>query len=169
MGTPAAEVLWQGLDRARTGGAKVVFDTNFRPRGWPQLETARLVYDSMLERTDILLSGIEDERALFAIDSAEAAIHRALGKGIGEVVVKHGGSGCSIFTESGIAVVPPEPVANVVDTTAAGDSFNAGYLAARLRGYDPASACRVGHQLAGRVIAYPGAIIGRADTQAIVF
>jgi 2-dehydro-3-deoxygluconokinase len=55
--------------------------------------------------------------------------------------------------------IPPEPVDAVVDSTAAGDSFNAGYLAARLLGADPPHAGRVGNRLAARVIAYPGAII----------
>jgi 2-dehydro-3-deoxygluconokinase len=49
----------------------------------------------------------------------------------------------------------------VVDTTAAGDSFGAGYMAARLAGKDPASAARDGHTLAGAVIRQRGAIIPR--------
>jgi 2-dehydro-3-deoxygluconokinase len=55
-----------------------------------------------------------------------------------------------------------EPVADVVDSTAAGDSFNAGYLAARLTGAEPEAAALVGNRLAARVIAHPGAIIPRA-------
>ncbi len=48
-----------------------------------------------------------------------------------------------------------------VDTTGAGDSFNAGYLAARLTGASPVDAARAGHALAGRVIMHRGAIIPR--------
>ena len=47
----------------------------------------------------------------------------------------------------------------MVDSTAAGDSFNAGYLAARLLGADRPSAARLGNRLAARVVAHPGAII----------
>ncbi len=54
----------------------------------------------------------------------------------------------------------PERV-SPVDTTAAGDSFAAGYLAARLRGEAPAAAARAGHRLAAVVITHPGAIIPR--------
>jgi 2-dehydro-3-deoxygluconokinase len=49
----------------------------------------------------------------------------------------------------------------VVDTTAAGDSFAAAYIAARVAGSDPVEAARAGHRLAGVVVGYPGAIIPR--------
>ena len=60
--------------------------------------------------------------------------------------------------------IPAEPVHVVVDSTAAGDSFNAAYLAARLLGADPPRAARLGNRLAARVIAFPGAIIPAAAT-----
>ena len=52
--------------------------------------------------------------------------------------------------------------APVVDTTAAGDSFAAAYIAARLAGAEPVEAARAGHRLAGVVVCHPGAIIPRA-------
>jgi 2-dehydro-3-deoxygluconokinase len=52
-------------------------------------------------------------------------------------------------------------VADVVDTTAAGDSFAAACLAARLVGAAPADAARAGHRLAGAVVRHRGAIIPR--------
>jgi len=48
---------------------------------------------------------------------------------------------------------------NVVDTTSAGDSFNAGYLASRISGNKPSSAALAGHQLVSIVIQHRGAII----------
>jgi 2-dehydro-3-deoxygluconokinase len=58
-------------------------------------------------------------------------------------------------------VVPGTPVDDVVDTTAAGDSFAAAYLHARLSGESPRSAAAAGHRLAGQVVRYRGAIIPR--------
>jgi 2-dehydro-3-deoxygluconokinase len=58
--------------------------------------------------------------------------------------------------------VAAEPVDDVVDTTAAGDSFAAAYLAARLNGVDPVTAAKAGHRLAGAVVRHRGAIIPRS-------
>ena len=59
--------------------------------------------------------------------------------------------------------VRPEPITQpVVDTTAAGDSFSAAYIAARLAGAEPVEAARAGHRLGGVVVCYPGAIIPRS-------
>lgn len=55
--------------------------------------------------------------------------------------------------------VATEAVPRVVDTTAAGDSFAAGYLGRRLLGATPVEAAAFGNRLAGRVIQYPGALI----------
>ena len=51
---------------------------------------------------------------------------------------------------------------------AAGDSFNAAYLAARLAGADPLAAARAGHRLAGVVIQHRGAIVPREATAAVI-
>ncbi|MEM7283930.1 MAG: PfkB family carbohydrate kinase, partial [Pseudomonadota bacterium] len=53
------------------------------------------------------------------------------------------------------------PVEKVVDSTAAGDSFNAGYLAARFAGLGCVEAAEQGNKLAATVVQYPGAIIPR--------
>ncbi|EEV88860.1 hypothetical protein HMPREF0198_0999 [Cardiobacterium hominis ATCC 15826] len=55
--------------------------------------------------------------------------------------------------------VAGEHVAQVIDTTSAGDAFNAGFLARYLQDADPAACCRAGNRLAAIVIQHKGAII----------
>jgi 2-dehydro-3-deoxygluconokinase len=76
-----------------------------------------------------------------------------------ELVLKLPRLACHVMGPGIDQVVEAEPVSDVVDTTAAGDSFAAAYLAARLKGADPKAAARAGHKLAGTVVRYPGAII----------
>ena len=59
--------------------------------------------------------------------------------------------------------VAPEPVQDVVDTTGAGDSFNAGYIAARMSNREPVDAAKLGHRVAGRVIRERGALLAMAS------
>ncbi|WP_371680654.1 PfkB family carbohydrate kinase [Microvirga sp. KLBC 81] len=55
--------------------------------------------------------------------------------------------------------MPGTPAEDVVDTTAAGDSFAAAYLHARLSGATLEAAASAGHRLARQVVRYRGAII----------
>jgi 2-dehydro-3-deoxygluconokinase len=57
--------------------------------------------------------------------------------------------------------VPVPEVVEPIDAMAAGDGFNAGYLAARLNGAAPADAVMAAHRLAGQVIRHRGAIMPR--------
>ncbi len=68
---------------------------------------------------------------------------------------------CRLLGGDADLLIPPEPVTEIVDTTAAGDSFAAAYLAARLSGAAPAAAGRAGHRLAAKVIRHRGAIMPR--------
>ena len=55
------------------------------------------------------------------------------------------------------------PAKRVIDTTAAGDSFNGGYFAAYLQGGDEAACLLAGHNLAAKVVGMPGAIMPKDE------
>lgn len=149
--------LFLALKRARERGARFAFDTNFRARGWPDLDIARSVFRQAFEIADIVLASTEDLLPLYPGESPEALLARIPG---GEVVLKLS-EPTSILRIAGVShPIQAEPVAApVVDTTAAGDSFAAAYVAARLAGAGPLDAARAGHRLAGIVVCHPGAII----------
>jgi 2-dehydro-3-deoxygluconokinase len=150
------------LEVARQQGAKVAFDGNFRPRGWKgDLARTRTVFIETLKRTDIALPAYDDEAVLWGDPSPEATVARLQAFGIGEIVVKNGPNSALIAASGGQEFIPVPEVVVPVDTTAAGDGFNAGYLAARLTGDTPAQAANAAHRLAGDVIRHPGALMPR--------
>lgn len=153
----ARQRLWSLLDKLRAAGGTVVFDTNYRPAGWPDVDTARDTIAEMLRRTDIAMPTFGDEQVLSGDADAAACTARLHALGVTEVVVKLDADGCLVNGEH----VPALVVDDVVDTTAAGDSFNAAYLAARLQGASPPEAAVQGHRLAAEVIRHGGAIIPR--------
>jgi 2-dehydro-3-deoxygluconokinase len=151
------------IEVARKEGAKVVFDGNFRPRGWNgDLPRTRTVFIETLKRVDIALPTYDDEAVLWGDPSPEATVARLQAFGIGEIVVKNGPNSALVAAPGGVEFVPVPEVLVPVDTTAAGDGFNAGYLAARLSGVEPAQAAGAAHRLAGDVIRHPGALLPRA-------
>jgi 2-dehydro-3-deoxygluconokinase len=77
------------------------------------------------------------------------------------VVVKNGPNSALVAAGGGREHVPVPEVVEPVDAMAAGDGFNAGYLAARLGGSGPTQAAAAAHRLAAQVIRHPGAIIPR--------
>ena len=131
---------------------------HFRPRGWPDLAVAHQLYRRMFELADIVLASAEDLRLLFGDAGQAELLRHAPGR---EIVLKLDEPASRVVAAGLDAVVQAGPVAHVVDTTAAGDSFSAAYLAARLRGSDPVQAARAGHALAGVIVGHPGAIIPR--------
>jgi 2-dehydro-3-deoxygluconokinase len=151
--------LLQTLIETRKRGGKVVFDNNYRPRLWASVEAARAAYHAVLAEVDIALLTEDDERALFGHADSEQVF--AAYPAIAEVVLKRGADDCLIRCDGERFAVPALKVEKVVDTTAAGDSFSAAYLASRLKGGSPQAAALAGHRLASRVIQVPGALIPR--------
>lgn len=161
------DALLKILDGARSAGASIVFDGNYRPRGWESKALAQRRFESVCQRVQLALPTFEDEQQLFGDSSPQATCARLASWGVPEVVVKQGADGCYIQNEQSSLHVPVARVVQPLDTTAAGDSFNAGYLAARFKGKDPKTAARLGHKLASIVIQHRGAIVPSKATASL--
>ncbi len=152
------ERLLAFLRRYSERGGAVVFDGNYRPALWQNEAVAKSVYQRVYQVSRIALPTFEDESSLFGYAEAKDVVKAITSLGVAEVVVKMGSEGCLAFSDGGyqfVASLPTSPI----DTTAAGDSFNAGYLSARLADSSVEQACQLGHALASQVIQHQGAII----------
>ena len=156
---PSRARLFDFLVAHRASGGKIAFDSNFRPQLWPNRQQAALACERMHRLADLALSTLDDERQLFGDASEGDAANRLRTWGVPEIVLKNGAAGCVISTGASLLAMPPPKPAAIIDTTAAGDSFNAAYLAARLQGRSARDAAIQGNQLACQVIQHPGAII----------
>lgn len=153
------------MARMRARGALVAFDNNYRPRLWASAADARHWYERAFSASTLALITADDHQALHGLTSLDAAAAAAQALPVAEIAIKRGALPARVGLEQVWQDVATEAVARVVDTTAAGDSFAAGYLARRLRGAPPAAAAAFGNRLAARVIQHPGALIPRAAMQ----
>ena len=151
------------IEVARQQGAKIVFDGNFRPRDWRgDIARSRTVFMEALKRVDIALPAYDDEAVLWGDPGPETTVERLQAFGIAEIVVKNGSNSALVAAGGTNDFVPVPEVVVPVDTMAAGDSFNAAYIAARLTGDAPKDAAAAAHRLAGQVIRHRGPIMPRA-------
>lgn len=157
---PAAgrDRLLAAVTRARARGARVAFDPNIRPLLWPDAAAMRASIMQAAALSDIVLPSFEDEAAAFGDATPAATADRYAGAGAAMVVVKNGPGPVHLREGGTTAQIVPPPAPRVVDTTAAGDSFNARVLVGLLRGEPPADATAAACALAGRVIGERGAL-----------
>ncbi|MBS0899353.1 sugar kinase [Pantoea dispersa] len=156
------EKLMALLSACRQNGGTVIFDNNYRPRLWADSASAQQAYAAMLRHTDIAFLTLDDEHLLWGEQPLADVIARTRAAGVQEIVIKRGADSCLVACGDeplrDVAAIKLAP-AQIVDTTAAGDSFSAGYLAVRLAGGSVEQAAARGHLTASTVIQHRGAII----------
>lgn len=150
--------LFDWIDTYRGRGGRVAFDSNYRPILWESAAVARDTMAAAWARCDLALPSVDDEMALFGDLTPHDVLARLEGGGPLTGALKQGAKG-PIPIGSPMSRQAYAPAPAVVDTTAAGDGFNGGYLASRLTGASQAAALQAGHDLACRIIGHPGAIL----------
>lgn len=146
------------LQQYREQGGKIAFDSNYRPALWADKDQAQRWTRQALELCDIALLTLDDEQELWGIDAANAAQHYTA-YGIDELVFKRGAEDVVVVHNGRESRFPVAKVARPLDTTAAGDNFNAGYLAARLAGASIEYAVHQACDCATVIIQHRGGVI----------
>ncbi len=139
-----------------TQEVSVAYDSNYRPKLWESHAAAQAVTERMWTIADIALPSIDDEMALFG-ETGGAVLTRFAKRQWRACAIKRGEAGPCAPHFTG-ALPAFDPAAHVVDTTAAGDSFNGAYLAALIEGRNEGDRLMAGHELARAVVGFPGAI-----------
>ncbi|MGN0922344.1 MAG: sugar kinase [Cellvibrio sp.] len=151
--------LQTALKQLREKGVRIAFDSNYRPRLWQNAEEAQEAMLQVMQHVDIALLTLDDELLLWGDDSAEGCKKRYASFQLKELVLKRGADDAIVITEGKELRIPVPKVHGVVDTTGAGDTFNAGYLAGRAQGKSLEESAILGIRSAGIIIRHRGAII----------
>jgi 2-dehydro-3-deoxygluconokinase len=152
-------VLFDQLRQLKGAGATIAFDSNARPKLWSSEQEMKEATILGYQVATIALPTFADEQSMFGDTTIADCANRIVDYGVKEVVVKDGANASCSLVDGNLFDVKPQQVSNVIDTTAAGDSFNAGYLVGRMRKFDPRAAAKLGHQVASRVISHHGALV----------
>lgn len=159
LDAPGRARLLRAASDARRAGAVIAFDPNLRPKLWSDNGTMCEAIMQAAAISDIVLPSHDDEATHFGDADPQATLARYRQAGSTTIVVKNGDGPILYSYDGGEGVFEPPAVKQVVDSTAAGDSFNAAILA----GFEPATdigpdvehACA----LAGKVICGRGALV----------
>ncbi len=156
------ERFWLFISQLKAAGVKIAFDLNYRHQLWANKEEAREQFLLAFEAADILLPGVDDFAAIFELDDVESIIDFFDRYQYDELVIKNGEKNVYCLSSGNREIVDVTPVDTVVDTTSAGDSFNGGYLGARMAGQSISQSVELANQVAGFVIQHKGAIVDKA-------
>jgi sugar/nucleoside kinase (ribokinase family) len=149
-GAPTRELL----THARERGARTFFDTAWDPENWPS-DSRREVLE-LLPHVDVFLPNeAEAQAAIEEHRSPEVAARELQAISRGWVVVKLGARGCFAAGPDGVELHVPAPAVRVVDSTGAGDAFNAGLIAALAEGEGWPAALAAATGMASEIIARP--------------
>jgi len=162
--TDRAQFL-EAVRAATDRGVQISFDPNYRPHLWQNATAARNWIMQAVKTAHFVLPSFEDENGLFGDDDPTACAKRHTGAGVSVVVVKNGAQPVLIWTNSAANTVPTTVPGQIVDTTSAGDSFNAAFLLGLISGDPLPKVAQHGCKLAASVVSGRGALVPVASSQ----
>ncbi len=153
------DTLLRALETARAKGKVIAFDPNLRPHLWQTVEEMTSKVTLAARLADLIFPSFEDEAVWFGDNDPKATLDRYAELGVPHVVVKNGDNPVIFQSGANRTEVRVTPIGIPEDTTAAGDSFNAGVLNGLIERRDLHTSIREGCVLAGRVVQQSGALV----------
>ncbi|WP_394155329.1 sugar kinase [Loktanella salsilacus] len=153
------DALLDAIQSARRHGKTVAFDSNLRPRLWANQKQMTSAVMRFAQACDIVLPSFDDEAAYFGDATIQDTLDRYRTAGATTVVVKNGAGQVLYWHAGQSGTVTPPPVPHIVDTTSAGDSFNAGFFAGLDREMSMEDRILAASHVAAQVIGAKGALV----------
>ena len=140
------QAVFKALEIADEDGLTVSYDPNVRPALWDSPEEFNEVQESVLGFVDIFLSTTDEATLLTETRSTDEAVEKIMRLGPSTIVLRQG-ERYRVVTIDSVFEIPIFKV-KAVDTSGAGDAFNAGFLAGVLKGWSLERAVRLGASVA---------------------
>jgi 2-dehydro-3-deoxygluconokinase len=146
----------------------VYFDSNVRAALWPDLEILRCWVVHLAPIVDILSVSVADDRQLFGPRTHKEMLAYYSDLGYSNIVLRDGPNHIHLRFDGTESVVATHTVLQPVDTTGAGDAYNAAFLYGWLRGLDATICSALGSASAAQVIQHRGGLVREFDPKPIL-
>ncbi|WP_340677638.1 sugar kinase [Paraglaciecola sp.] len=156
---PSRALLFSALHAFSQAGGQIIFDSNYRKVLWQSVEVAARCYHQAFQIADMIFVTNDDHFGVLGDCKPEELVtfYRQFANKL--IVLKQGVDDTLVLTKDRLMRYPVTLAKHVVDTTAAGDAFAAGFLAQYLRTPNIDKAVTTAQTLAAQVIAASGAIV----------
>ncbi len=155
---PSRKAIFSAVKHARSSGVRVSFDPTLRLDVWNSARTIRRIYGKILRMSDIATFSQEEASFIFGTRDPEKAARKAFRYGVEIVGIKMGAEGAFLQRRTGEKSMLPAFKVRAVDTTGAGDGWNAGLLVGLIKGWDLHTCLSVANAVGALVVTKHGAI-----------
>jgi len=155
---PSRKAVLAAVKHAKKEGVRVSFDPTLRLDVWSSERTIRRFYSQMLKLSDIATFSREEAAFIFRTDNPEKAAKKSLKYGVSTVGIKLGADGALVMTKEGKKIHVPAFKVKAVDTTGAGDGWNAGLLVGQLKEWNLETCVTIANAVGALVVTKRGAI-----------
>ncbi len=155
---PARKAILTAIMHAKKEGVRVSFDPTLRLDVWRSEKAIRTIYSKVLKLSDIAMFSLEEAEFTFKISNPERVADKILRYGVEVAGIKLGDKGALVKTRDGKRVFVPAFKVKAIDTTGAGDGWNAGLLLGLLKNWDLEKCVKIANAVGALVVTKRGAI-----------